>query len=128
MQVLKALFIILGTISLTLGIVGIVVPGLPTTPFLLLTSVLYLKSSNRLYSKVISNKLIGSYIVQYHNNKGMLIRQKILAISLMSVMITFSCIFFIKAIPIKLLVIAFGIIGAIVMTFIVPTVKQKSKI
>ncbi len=128
MHLLKALFITLGTISLILGFVGIVVPGLPTTPFLLLTSVLYLKGSNSLYSKVVSNKLIGSYIVQYYNNKGMLIRQKIFAISLMSIMITFSCFLFIKTIPIKLLVIAIGIIGAIVMTFIVPTVKHKSKI
>jgi len=127
MHMLKAILIILGTISLTLGLVGIFVPGLPTTPFLLLTSVLYLKSSSRLYSKVISNKWVGSYIRQYQNNKGMLLKQKIYAISLMAIMIALSCILFLKAMPIKLMVIAIGIIGVIVMAFIVPTVNNKTK-
>ena len=61
----KVLLIILGTIFLGLGILGIFIPGLPTTPFLLLTAALYLRSSQRLYQKLISNKILGKYIQNY---------------------------------------------------------------
>ncbi|MFO8055489.1 MAG: DUF454 family protein, partial [Bacteroidales bacterium] len=44
----NALFIFLGTVSLFLGVLGIILPGLPTTPFLLLTAALYVKSSDKL--------------------------------------------------------------------------------
>ncbi len=128
MHLIKPLFIILGTLSLLVGIVGIIVPGLPTTPFLLLTAALYLKSSNRLYNKVISNKWIGSYILQYQKNKGMSYRQKFWAISTMCLMITISCLFYLKSFPVILSIIALGIIGAVVMAFVVPTIKQKPNI
>ena len=52
----KYLFIILGLISLGLGLLGIVTPGLPTTPFILLTGVLFAKSSPRLHQKLLDNK------------------------------------------------------------------------
>ena len=49
MNLIKVLLIVLGTLSLCVGIIGIVVPGLPTTPFVLLTAGLYIKSSDKLY-------------------------------------------------------------------------------
>ncbi len=60
MSFLKSILILLGTLSLCIGVIGIVVPGLPTTPFLLLTAGLYIKSSDKLYTKLISNRLVGS--------------------------------------------------------------------
>ncbi len=126
MYLLKSILIIIGTISLSLGIIGIVVPGLPTTPFLLLTAGLYLRSSNKLYNKVISNKWIGPYIVRYNENKGMSAGLKLYAVSLMSLMITISCMLFINSTSIRLIIIGLGIIGAIVMIFIVPTVNSKT--
>ena len=128
MYFLKPIFIIIGTLSLITGIIGIVVPGLPTTPFLLLTAGLYLKSSNRLYNKVISNKWIGPYIIQYQKNKGISLRMKFYSICLMSIMIASSCIFFINSFQYKLIVIALGIIGTIVMILFVPTANQESDV
>ena len=80
MNLLKPILVSFGTMSLGLGIVGIVVPGLPATPFFLLSAGLYLRSSEKLYKKLLSNKWIGSYIIKYQTNKGLTKRGKIGAI------------------------------------------------
>lgn len=117
---LKALLILLGTISLMLGILGIFVPGLPTTPFLLLTAFLYMKSSNRLYNWLIKNRFLGKYITNYQRRKGMSRRQKIYSISLMWFMIILSTGFLVHPIVVKIIIGTAGIIGTIVMGLIVP--------
>ncbi len=61
----KHLFIIAGSISLVLGIIGIVIPVLPTTPFLLLASFCYFRSSKRLYHWMLNNRVFGHYIYNY---------------------------------------------------------------
>ena len=120
----RIIFIILGTISLAIGIIGIFVPGLPTTAFLLLTAALYMKSSDRLYRKLMSNKILGPYITEFHNNKGMTRKTKIQAIGTMWFMICISCIFFINPLNIKFFVISLGIAGTVVMGYIIPTVEK----
>lgn len=125
MNLLKLVYIILGTISLGVGIIGVFVPGLPTTMFLLLTAFFYMKGSERLYRKLINNKLIGKYIKDYQTRKGMTVRTKVYAITLMWFMITVSWVFFIKILWVDLTVIGVGIIGTIVMGFIVPTVREE---
>ena len=119
----KIILIILGTLFLGLGILGIFIPGLPTTPFLLLTAALYLRSSDRLYQKLISNKIIGKYIKNYVQKRGMTIRIKVHAIGIMWLMISISTIFLIEIIWVKILVLTLGIIGTIVMGFVVKTVR-----
>lgn len=59
------LLIGLGSVSLVFGIIGILVPVLPTTPFLLLSSFCYLRSSERLHKWLINHKIFGSYIYNY---------------------------------------------------------------
>lgn len=61
----KYILIFLGSLSLTLGIIGVFFPVLPTTPFLLLASLCYVKSSDRLYKWLINHKLLGEYIYNY---------------------------------------------------------------
>lgn len=123
MTFLRFLFIFLGTLSLCLGLIGIFIPGLPTTPFLLLTAALYIKSSDKLYRRVVENRVIGAYVIKYRTNNGMTKRDKIFAISLMWIMIAISCIFFIDNTIIKLTVIIIGLIGSIVMGWLVPISK-----
>jgi uncharacterized protein len=120
MPLIKIIFIILGTLSLLIGITGIVVPGLPTTPFLLLTAGLYVRSSEKLYKKVTSSRIIGQYITQYQKNKGMSLRSKLYAISLMWLMIAVSCTFFVDQWQIRLIISIAGMIGSFVMVFIIP--------
>lgn len=123
MTFLKVIFIFLGTLSLCLGLIGIFIPGLPTTPFLLLTAALYIKSSDKFYQKVIENRIVGAYVIKYRTNNGMTKRDKLYAISLMWVMIAISCIFFIDSYLVKTVVALVGVIGTIVMGFVVPLSK-----
>jgi uncharacterized membrane protein YbaN (DUF454 family) len=118
----RILWIFLGTLSLVLGAIGIVVPGLPTTAFLMLAAWLYLKSSPRLYQMLISSKYLGPYILEFQEKKGMTRRTKVHAIGTMWVMITISCVFFIKSLTIIVFVLGLGIVGTVVMGFIVRTV------
>lgn len=124
MNIFKSILIFLGTLSLCIGIIGIVVPGLPTTPFLLLTAGLYVRSSDRLYEKLISNRFVGPYILEFRRKKGMNLKSKLFAIIIMWTMITISSVFFIKLLQVQLLVIAIGVIGTLVMGFIIPTIKE----
>jgi uncharacterized protein len=121
----KILLIIAGAISLSLGVLGIFVPGLPTTPFMLLTAALFVRSSPKLYKWLIGNKYFGKYILNYQRRKGMTRRQKIYAISLMWVMISISAGFLVNSLVVRLIIVAAGIIGTIVMGFIVPLAKKE---
>ena len=127
MNLLKPILILFGTLSLGMGIMGIAVPGLPTTPFLLLSAGLYLRSSEKLYTKLVSNKWIGSFITKYQTNKGLTKRGKIGAIGTMWAMIALSCLLFITSLPVKTGVLAAGLIGTYVMGYLIPTVHISKK-
>lgn len=122
MNVLKPILILFGTLSLGMGIIGIAVPGLPTTPFLILSAGLYLRSSEKLYKKLLSNKWIGSYIIKYQTNKGLTKRAKIVAIGFMWSMIALSCLLFITSLPVQTGVLISGVTGTFVMGFLIPTI------
>ncbi len=122
----RILFISAGSISLALGVLGIFVPGLPTTPFLLLTAWFYVRSSEKLYSWLINHKIFGRYIKNFKN--GMSVRTKLISIAIMWTMISISVFVFIESQKISLIVIAVGIIGTVVMAMIKqPKVKKKNK-
>ncbi len=123
MKFIKVIYIVLGTISLIVGIIGIVVPGLPTTPFVLLTAWLYLKGSSKLHAKLLANKHLGKYIENFDKNKGMTLRSKRTAILMMWIMIGISCIFFLESTLIRWIVAGSGLIGTSVIVFFLKTVK-----
>lgn len=74
---------ILGCLSLGLGIVGIFVPLLPTTPFLLLTAALWVRSSPRLYTWLLSHRYLGTYIRNYRENRAIPLQAKVFTLMLM---------------------------------------------
>lgn len=80
---LKALWVAAGSLFLALGIVGIFVPLLPTTPFLLLASACYLRGSRRLHQWLLSHGRLGAYIRAYEEGRGIPMRAKVAAISLL---------------------------------------------
>lgn len=88
------LYIIIGSISLLLGIVGVFLPVLPTTPFLLLSAALYAKSSDKLYNKLMNHKTFGRYIRSFREEKAIPLHGKIIAISTMWLSLLF-CIFYV---------------------------------
>lgn len=79
----KAFLIAIGTLSIVLGVIGIVVPLLPTTPLILLGAACYVKSSEKLYQKLIKNKWLGAYIKDFREKKGISRKNKTLSLSLM---------------------------------------------
>jgi uncharacterized membrane protein YbaN (DUF454 family) len=122
---LKLVLIILGTISLFLGILGIFIPGLPTTPFILLTAGLYVRSSEKLYRWLITNKYLGSFISDFRKNKGLSFQTKLYSIILMWIMISISAYFFMNTLIPRMVLVTLGIIGTVVMGFLIPTIKNK---
>lgn len=113
----KILLIIIGTISLTAGSIGIFVPILPTTPFLLLALTCYLRSSKKLYDFIIQNKYLGPYVKDYLSGKGIPKKAKKKAVFLIWVMIGFS-VFLVrdKIILQVMLVIIAGSVSAYILT------------
>jgi uncharacterized membrane protein YbaN (DUF454 family) len=102
---LRILLVITGTVCVGLGIVGIFVPVLPTTPFLLLAAVCYARSSQRFHGWLLNNKLFGSYIRNYLEKKGITLRAKIITLSLLWITIGASVAFAVETLALKLILV-----------------------
>ncbi len=89
----RNLMIVLGTLCIVLGVVGMLLPVLPTTPFLLLAAFFYVRSSPRFYNWLITNRWFGRYIRNYREGKGIPLLQKILSISLLWLSIGYATFF-----------------------------------
>lgn len=79
---MKIVLIILGLVSLTLGIIGIFLPLLPTTPLLLLAAWCFVRSSERLYRWLVSNRYFGEYIRNFRENRAIPLHAKVVAVSM----------------------------------------------
>jgi uncharacterized membrane protein YbaN (DUF454 family) len=104
-------------------VIGIFIPGLPTTPFLLLSAALYAKSSQRMHDWLVNHKVFGKYIREYREKKAIRLKYKIISLSMMWVMITVSM-FLIESWIVRIIVGVAGIIGTIVLLNI-PTYKEE---
>lgn len=122
----KYLYILLGTISLGLGLLGMVVPGLPTTPFILLTGILYAKSSARLYSKLENNRLTGMYLRGMKEGFGL--KTRILLLAIMWTMISITAFTVFGNSKMKYVMLGLGIIGTISQLMFLKKKKVYSKI
>lgn len=92
--VVKTLFVVLGALSLLLGLVGIFVPLLPTTPFLLLAAALWVRSSPKLYAWLLAHRRLGPYIRNFRENRAIPLRAKIVSVTLLWATLLY-CIFFV---------------------------------
>ncbi len=90
---IKVLLIATGTFFVGVGIVGIFIPILPTTPFLLISAALFARSSKSFYYWLINNKIFGRYIKSYREGNGISLKLKIVTIVLLWVSIGCSAIF-----------------------------------
>lgn len=80
---MKIVFIIIGSIAFALGIIGIFLPLLPTTPLLLLAVALYFRSSPRLYEWLLNHPYFGRYIRNFRESRAIPLHAKIVSISLL---------------------------------------------
>lgn len=120
----RYLYILLGLLAVGLGALGVVVPGLPTTPFLLLASWLFYRSSPRLQQWLLASWL-GKYIRGYQRRGGMTATQKAGAVGIMTTMVLLSAFVFIPAGSIvRVIVLVAGAMGALTVLFFVPNAKN----
>lgn len=121
----KILLMIMGIISVALGMAGVVVPGLPATPFFLLSLFCFTKSSKRLDRWFRSTKIFEKYVKPYEEDKSLTRRQK-LSIQLTAgamMMITFL---FLDHMAVRLFLIIAFILHNYVFLFVIKTRKEES--
>ena len=121
---LNYFFIFTGCIAVILGSIGVVVPGLPTTPLVLFASWCFYKSSPRLRNWLLQS-FLGKYIKDYTRRGGLTTRKRIYIILLMATMVTISTVFFIENMIVRIVVWAAGLVGCIVVGFVVPKAKEE---
>ena len=107
----KTLYIIIGSLLVVLGTIGIFVPLLPTTIFLLLASYFFMKGSPKLNEKLLGNKYLGKYIKDYKENRGMPLKSKISSVIMLWISILISGFFLTESNVIRgiLLLVAIGV-------------------
>jgi hypothetical protein len=104
---LRVTLSILGTLFLTLGILGLFLPLVPTTPFLLLASACYLRGSSTLHNWLITHKHLGPYISNIKDKKAMPLRAKIFTIALLWPSLLFSM-YRVNSLLVTLVLLAIG--------------------
>ena len=108
-RILKIGLIIAGTIFTVLGFIGIFVPLLPTTPFLLLAAACYARSSKKIYAWLLNNKLCGKYIKGYIERKGLPFNIKLFSIVFLWTAIVLSALFVVMTSLLKILLLLIAI-------------------
>ena len=89
--VARYVLLVIGWISVTLGIIGILLPVLPTTPFLLLAAACFVRSSRRFYDWLVTHPRLGPWFRDYLEGKGIPLKGKVYAITTMWISIGVSC-------------------------------------
>jgi len=120
----RNLLVIAGLSSAIIGVIGIVVPVLPTTPFLLLAAFCFVRSSDRLNRWLLSNRILGEYVRNYVENRGMPLKLKILTIILLWISIGLSVTLGVHHIALRSLLILVAL-GVTTHILLMKTIKRK---
>ncbi len=108
-------FITIGVISLLLGIVGIVTPILPTTPFILLSGFCFARGSERLHDWILSHRYFGPMIIAFRDEKRIPLKVKIFASLMIAVTMSITAFFIVPLLAVK---IGMGVVGVAVIGYI----------
>ncbi len=87
---MKIFFNTIGWIALALGVIGIALPLLPTTPFLLLAAACFMRGSDRMYRWLTQNRVFGRYLRDYQEQRGVTLRVKVVALTVMWASLLYS--------------------------------------
>lgn len=122
-SLIRRVLIVAGTLFVGLGIVGIFLPILPTTPFLLLAAACYARSSERFYRWLLNHPWFGKYIRTYQEGEGIPVKAKALSISLIWLTIFSSVIFVVHPLIVRIILI---VIAACVTFYLLslPTLRE----
>ena len=109
----KGILLFAGILSVGLAIVGIVLPLLPTTPFLLLAAACFARSSDRLYRWLITHKQFGPYIENYRTHRAIPRRAKIVTLLLLWITMSYTTIAIVHILAVRVLLVLIGTIVTI---------------
>ena len=113
---LKFFYNIVGSISLLLAFIGVILPVVPTTPFVLISAACYYKGSRKLHNWLLQNQLFGPIIKDYEKHRGMRRTTKLKALFIMWCAVLASTFLFLETLFMRAIVILIAIIGTVVMT------------
>lgn len=108
-RLLRRLYVAAGFFSLFIGLLGLLIPIFPTSPFLLLAATLFARGSERFYRWLLNNRYCGKQIRSWRNNEGLTIQMKMMVTVAIAGTLTFSTVFFVPYIPVKIIMILIAI-------------------
>jgi uncharacterized membrane protein YbaN (DUF454 family) len=122
-NLVRRLLIVAGSLLVGLGIIGIFVPMLPTTPFLLLAAACYARSSPKFYYWLLNNRWFGSYIRNYRQRKGIPLAIKIFTLALLWLTIGTSAAFAVQSLTVRIILILIAV-GVSIHILSIKTLKR----
>jgi len=114
-RIKKSLFLVFGTISLVLAYVGVIMPGIPGIPFILLTAWFYVRSSDKMYNWILNHRVFGKLLNKFSEKEKVPLGFKIFVVSQLWVSVTVTLIWFVHNIYIQIPIVIIGIIASIVV-------------
>jgi len=118
----RYLYFISGVLLVAIGFIGIFLPILPTTIFLILASACFIKSSPKANEWLRNHKILGMFIKNYQDGSGLTVKSKIFNITFLWIMISASAIFFTELWYIRLLLFAIAV-GVTIHLLMIKTKK-----
>lgn len=115
----RVILVVLGTVFVVTGVIGIFLPILPTTPFMLLAAWCYARSSTRFYNWIMNNKVFGPIIREWRQHRSIPRRAKTTALILMPSTFGVSIIFFVPIFWVQIMLAAMCI-GMMVFMWQIP--------
>lgn len=121
-KALRMLLISVGWLSVVLGVIGIFLPIMPTTPFLLLAAACFMRTSPKFYRWLVEHPHLGKYLVYYLEGKGIPLKAKIYTIVLITISMSVTS----YIVPVTAVKILLPLVGVLVVLYIVrqPTLVQ----
>jgi uncharacterized membrane protein YbaN (DUF454 family) len=92
-KIIRSIYLIVGCLCVVLGFIGVILPLLPTTPFLLVATFCFSRSSERLHQALLNNRYFGQYIRDWENGGVIPTKMKILATTMMLLMVIYPLFF-----------------------------------
>ncbi len=123
-KIVRWLLIVAGTFSLALGAIGVFLPILPTTPFLLLSAACYMRSSQRMHKWLLENRWFGEYIKNYKEGRGIPFKTKIVALTFLWAGIIYSAFIALDEILIAQVALLLIAVGVSIHLIRLPTLKK----
>ena len=106
----RVFLIVFGSVFVVIGAIGIFLPLLPTTPFLLLSAACFVKSSDRMYNWLLNHKIFGVYISDYLKYKAITLKTKIIALTLIWLSMGYSILFVVSISWVRIILLSIATI------------------